>query len=83
MPQTNVCVTDRDVCVTDRGVGVTDRDVCVTDRCMCVWQVFGDISVPGMDKDIKKALEQGSRDLPNVSASGAQRKVSLETPMGS
>ena len=55
--------------------------MCVADRDVCVWQVFGDISVPGMDKDIKKALERGSRDLPNVSASGAQRKVSLETPM--
>ena len=57
--------------------------MCVADRDVCVWQVFGDISVPGMDKDIKKALERGSRDLPNVSASGAQRKVSLETPMRS
>ncbi|KAK7489378.1 hypothetical protein BaRGS_00019322 [Batillaria attramentaria] len=31
-----------------------------------VVEVFGDISIPGMDKDMKMALERGSHDLENL-----------------
>ena len=40
--------------------------VCVsvsTGVYLCVLQVFGDISIPGMDKDMKKALERGAGGL--------------------
>ena len=69
MSLSEMCVIDKNMCLTDR------------DACVCACQVFGDISVPGMDKDIKKALERGSRDLQNLSASRAQlNKVSWEIP---
>ena len=71
MSLSEMCVIDKNMCLTDR------------DACVCACQVFGDISVPGMDKDIKKALERGSRDLQNLSASRAQlNKVSWEIPTG-
>ncbi|KAK7091940.1 uncharacterized protein [Littorina saxatilis] len=45
-----------------------------------VVEVFGDISIPGMDKDIKKALEKGSRDLHKLSASASHlNKVSYRS----
>lgn len=31
-------------------------------------QVFGDIAIPGMDKDIKRALEKGSKGLEKLGA---------------
>lgn len=32
-------------------------------------EVFGDIGIPGMDKDVKKALEKGSKGLENLMGS--------------
>ncbi|ESO86001.1 hypothetical protein LOTGIDRAFT_235599 [Lottia gigantea] len=32
-------------------------------------EVFGDVSIPGMDKDMKTALEQGSKNLENLMGS--------------
>ncbi|KAK6182267.1 hypothetical protein SNE40_009987 [Patella caerulea] len=32
-------------------------------------EVFGDVSIPGMDKDVKKALEDGSRNLEKLMGS--------------
>lgn len=34
-------------------------------------QVFGDISIPGMDKDMKTALERGARGVENLMGSQA------------
>ena len=40
-----------------------------------VWQVFGDMAVSGMDKDMKNALDEGAQTLEKKTETPAAPKV--------
>ena len=50
--------------------------------CAFFIQVFGDVSIPGMDKDIKDAMAKGTKGIENLmgSQTSLNRRVSKSSP---